>query len=66
MIIIVFYAFITNTSTVSESQITYYSFFHPQGYSYDYHQIDKVECGFYGKSSFFGHDKMCIRDRSDV
>ena len=57
MIIIVFYAFITNTSTVSESQITYYSFFHPQGYSYDYNEIDKVECGFYGKSSFFGHDK---------
>lgn len=57
MVIIVFYAFITNTSTVSESQITYYSFFHPQGYSYDYSEIDKVECGFYSKKSFFGHDQ---------
>lgn len=59
MVIIVFYAFITNTSTASESQITYYSFFHPQGYSYDYSEIDKVECGFYSKKSFLGlgHDQ---------
>lgn len=57
VIVIMYYAFLTNTSTISTQQIVYHSFFHPQGIVYQYDDIERIECGFYKGNLFAGHDK---------